>query len=161
MVVSILQSQDGLGTIQGASIMNVVTKCIRKQWSQVLFSDGSRHCPHKVHGHIRVWHRTGYILNLHSKQNGKQRWQCLGILRQVSVQTAKCHCNLNGQICYLILYTLANRLLYRRTLNWIPSPLALEDTETHHTTRRYSDLLAVLYRISSRWAIMPSSMTTM
>ena len=38
---------------------------------------------------------------------------------------------------------MANRSLYRHALNWVHTPLALQDTGTLHTTWRYSDLIAV------------------
>ena len=37
------------------------------------------------------------------------------------------------------------RSLYRNVPNWFPNLLALQGTGTLNTTRRYSDLLSVLY----------------
>ena len=42
-------------------------------------------------------------------------------------------------------YSMANRSLYRNAPNWFSTPLALQNTGTHHTTWLYSELLAVLY----------------
>ena len=47
----------------------------------------------------------------------------------------------------LMLYSMANRSLYRHAPNWFPTALALQDTGTQRTTWRYSDLLAVLYKL--------------